>query len=349
LSLTFFPVAIHIDHLGVKNPPVFPSGYVVQVARIDAELSVGALLHRQVVVKSLVLDEPILNVTSDPDGPWNFENPQSSNSKGAFALAVIEKVQIRRGKVIGSNLLPSDAAGPIFFEAHDLSCDLEQVNLMGIINPASSSTDGRGSLKAELVRFGAVEARNLESKLLLESRRVSFGDVKAEIYGGKVTGELSFDLKAKRDSSLREPFEAQRKPAHKRRAQEKPGRSVRNDEFARDALRVCHSRNDHPGAGYIGRCRPEGTTLHGDNFDKVQKPQVQKANLSYRVAQAKTCRVAGSETTYGSADSQKWLSHTAQTIRSGGLRGDRRERRGGLGPSRLRFRLSGEGRLRRIG
>jgi uncharacterized protein involved in outer membrane biogenesis len=197
LSLTFFPVAIHIDHLGVKNPPVFPSGYVVQVARIDAELSIGALLHRQVVVKSLVLDEPILNVTSDPDGPWNFENPQSSNSKGAFALAVIEKVQIRRGKVIGSNLLPSDAAGPIFFEAHDLSCDLEQVNLMGIINPASSSTDGRGSLKAELVRFGAVEARNLESKLLLESRRVSFGDVRAEIYGGKVTGELSFDLSGK--------------------------------------------------------------------------------------------------------------------------------------------------------
>src|ERR1700756_1883852 len=89
LALTFFPVAIHIDHFGVKNPPLFPSGYVVQVARIDAELSVGALLHRQVVVKSLVLDEPILNVTSDPDGPWNFENPQSSNSKGAFALAVL--------------------------------------------------------------------------------------------------------------------------------------------------------------------------------------------------------------------------------------------------------------------
>src|SRR5690242_17024507 len=197
LSLTFFPIAIHIDHLGVKNPPVFPSGYVLQVARIDAELSVGALLHRQVVVKSLVLDEPILNVTSDPDGPWNFENPQSSNSKGAFALAVIEKVQIRRGKVIGSNLLPSDAAGPIFFEAHDLRCDLERVNLMGIVNPASSSIDGRGNLKAELLRFGSVEARNLESKLLLESRRVFFGDVKAEIYGGKVSGELSFDLSGK--------------------------------------------------------------------------------------------------------------------------------------------------------
>lgn len=84
LSLTFFPVSIHIDHFGVKNPPIFPRGYVVQVARIDADLSVVALLHRQVVIKSLVLEEPVLNMTSDPDGPWNFENPQAKASQKTF-------------------------------------------------------------------------------------------------------------------------------------------------------------------------------------------------------------------------------------------------------------------------
>jgi AsmA protein len=56
ISLTFFPLAIRIDHFGVKNPPIFPAGYVVQVARIDAELSVAALLHRRVVIKSIVLE-----------------------------------------------------------------------------------------------------------------------------------------------------------------------------------------------------------------------------------------------------------------------------------------------------
>ncbi len=86
LALTFFPVTIHIDHIGVKNPPIFPAGYVVQVARIDAELSVGALLHRQVVIKSLVLEDPVLNLTSDPDGPWNFENPQSKVSACSVPL-----------------------------------------------------------------------------------------------------------------------------------------------------------------------------------------------------------------------------------------------------------------------
>jgi len=200
LALTFFPVSMHIDNFGVKNPSIFPRGYVVQVARIDAELSVVALLHRQVVIKSLILEDPVLNMTSDPDGPWNFENPQAKASQNAFPLGVISRVQIKRGQLIASNLLPSDAAGPIFFEAHEISCDLEQVNLVGIINPSSSSMDGQGSLKAGLLRFGSVEVRNMESKLLLESRRVSFVDVKAEIYGGNAAGELSFDLSRKNAS-----------------------------------------------------------------------------------------------------------------------------------------------------
>jgi uncharacterized protein involved in outer membrane biogenesis len=200
LALTFFPVSMHIDNFGVKNPSIFPRGYVVQVARIDAELSVVALLHRQVVIKSLMLEDPVLNMTSDPDGPWNFENPQAKASQNTFPLGVISRVQIKRGQLIASNLLPSDAAGPIFFEAHEISCDLEQVNLVGIINPSSSSMDGQGSLKAGLLRFGSVEIRNMESKLLLESRRVSFVDVKAEIYGGNAAGELTFDLSRKNAS-----------------------------------------------------------------------------------------------------------------------------------------------------
>jgi uncharacterized protein involved in outer membrane biogenesis len=200
LALTFFPLTIHVDRIGVKNPPIFPSGYVIQVARIDAELSVGALLHRQVVIKSLVLEDPVLNLTSDPDGPWNFENPQSKISADALPLRPISSVKVKRGRVIASNLLPSDKAGPIFFEAHEIFCELQQVNLAGMINPSSSSMDGQGSLKAGLLRFGAVEARNLDSKLRLESRHVFFTDVQAEVYGGSAVGGLSFDLSEKNAS-----------------------------------------------------------------------------------------------------------------------------------------------------
>jgi uncharacterized protein involved in outer membrane biogenesis len=200
LALTFLPLTIHIDHIGVKNPPIFPAGYIIQVARIDAELSAGALLHRQLVIKSLVLEDPVLNLTSDPDGPWNFENPQSKISANALPPGPISSVKIKRGVVIASNLLPSDKAGPIFFEAHEIFCELQQVNLAGIINPSSSSMDGQGSLKAGILRFGAVEVRNLDSKLRLESRHVFFTDMKTAVYGGSAAGGLSFDLSGKNAS-----------------------------------------------------------------------------------------------------------------------------------------------------
>src|SRR6202165_4081710 len=93
LALPSCPLTIHIDRIGVKNPPIFPSGYVIQVSRIDAELSVGALLHRQVLIKSLVLEDPVLNLTSDPDGPWNFENPKSKISADAFSLRPLSSVK----------------------------------------------------------------------------------------------------------------------------------------------------------------------------------------------------------------------------------------------------------------
>jgi uncharacterized protein involved in outer membrane biogenesis len=197
LGLTFFPMSIQIDNFGVKNPSIFPAGYIFKAARIDAVFNVGALLRRQVAIKSLVVEDAVLNLTSDPDGPWNFENPQAKVSQKTFPLGVISRVQIKRGQLVASNLLPSDAQGPIFFEAHDISGELEQVNLVGIIDPSSSSMDGQGSVKAGVLRFGSVEVRNLASKLRLEARHVFFTDIKGEVYGGSAAGDLTFDLSGK--------------------------------------------------------------------------------------------------------------------------------------------------------
>jgi uncharacterized protein involved in outer membrane biogenesis len=57
--------------------------------------------------------------------------------------------------------------------------------------------DGQGSLKAGLLRFGAVEVSNLDSKLWLQARHVFFTDVKTEVYGGSAVGDLTFDLSGK--------------------------------------------------------------------------------------------------------------------------------------------------------
>ena len=76
LALTLSPLTIRVDDFGMRNPPPFPPGDVVRVARIEAAIDPRALLHRRVVIKSLVLDKPIIHLISDPDSAWNFEPPK---------------------------------------------------------------------------------------------------------------------------------------------------------------------------------------------------------------------------------------------------------------------------------
>ena len=195
VSLTFFPrPTVHVYGFAVKSPPLFPSSYILKVPHTDTVLDFWALLHRNVVIRSVVLDQPQINLISDPDGPWNFENPETPNSKNLFPLGIIDKVTIKHGQLIASILLPSDAQGPIFFEAQDISCELDRVDLAAIVNPSSSALNGQGNWKAARLRFAAVDTTSVEARFRLESRAVFFTDLKADIYGGKTTGDFSISL-----------------------------------------------------------------------------------------------------------------------------------------------------------
>src|SRR6202035_3457147 len=175
---------------------------IVTMARADAVLDFWALLHRKMVIRSLVLEDPEINLVSDPDGPWNFENPETESSKNTFPLGVIDKVVIKRGQLIASNLLPSDAAGPVFFEAHEITSELDMVDLAAIVNPSSPSLNGQGTWKAGRLRLGAVETTNVNSRFRLESSEVFLTHVRADAYGGKPKGDFSVSL-VKKNASFR--------------------------------------------------------------------------------------------------------------------------------------------------
>jgi uncharacterized protein involved in outer membrane biogenesis len=198
LALTWFPLAFHIDNFGLRNAPPFPPGYIVKVARIDAILDARALLHRQVVIKSLMLDNPVLNLTSDPDGPWNFDNPHANSSGKAHKLGVIGKMEIKHGQFAASNLLPSDAPGPIFLEAHDVYGEFEQLDVDAVLDPSTNSMGGQGHVKAGRLSFGVVDANNVRFKLQLWAKQIFLADLRAEVCGGSAAGALFFDLTKKR-------------------------------------------------------------------------------------------------------------------------------------------------------
>ncbi|HEV2112635.1 MAG TPA: AsmA family protein [Terriglobales bacterium] len=211
IGVVWIPLSIRLDDFGSKNPKPFPPGYVVKAKRIDAAMDASALLHREIVIKSLTLYDPVINVVSDPDGLWNFENPPSKTKqrRPIFALGVIPRVEITGGQVLGSSLIdPEDKPGPIVFEARNISATLEQVNLDAFsfdsaapakpAHPASgralSIPVAQGNLKADSLRLGSIEVTRVRSKLRLLTKQVFFDGVNVEADRGRATGELSFNL-----------------------------------------------------------------------------------------------------------------------------------------------------------
>ena len=202
IGVSLFPtLSIRVYDFGVKNPTPFPPGYFLTAPTIDAEIDVGALLHRQIVIKSVVLNDPVIDVISDPDGLWNFENAailkssgQSDREPPPFSLGVISTVEIKGGRLLGSSLIdPSDRPGPVVFEARNISAQLKQVDFDAFTGPASSLV-AEGDFKADSVRFGSIPTTNVKSHLRILTKQVLFNNFSVEAHGGRASGDFSFGL-----------------------------------------------------------------------------------------------------------------------------------------------------------
>lgn len=220
ISVTLSPLSLRIENFEMKNSPPFPPGYIAKAASIEVRIDARQFLfHRRFVVNSVVLDQPDINLISDPSGAWNFTNPHA-DSHASFALGEIGNVEIQHGQLVASNHLPSNAPGPVFLEVHDLNGTFEHVDLGAIVNPSSRSMGGQGMVRVDRLSFGAIDAANLSFKLQLWAQQVFLAEVKADVSGGHATGAIFFDLTGKRPAfrsnarfvgidvgSLLDPFE----------------------------------------------------------------------------------------------------------------------------------------------
>ena len=201
LALTFFPqVAIHVENFGAKSPPLFPPSYVLKVARVDAQIDFWALLHRELVIRSLVLEQPMINLISDPDGPWNFENPKAKNKPNSFVIGTISRVKINRGPRAPVEPSALRCSGTRFLRSPG---GLQRPRERGCAGHRQSGFDDArrpGNVESTSLKFGSIEAKNLTSTIRLQSRQVSFTNVKAETYGGTTSGEFSFKFSGKKSS-----------------------------------------------------------------------------------------------------------------------------------------------------
>ena len=196
-------LSIRLYDVGVKNPTPFPPGYFLMVPEIDAEIDASALLRGRLIIKSLVLNAPVINIISDPDGLWNFENAaimkglgQADHEPPPFSLGSIPTVEIKGGALFGSSLIdPSDRPGPVVLEARNIAALLKQVDFDSFTGPASSLV-ADGEISADYVRFGSVPTTHARSHLRVLTKQVVFTNLSMEAHGGHATGDFSFGLAA---------------------------------------------------------------------------------------------------------------------------------------------------------
>ncbi len=146
LSLSAFPIlAIRVDDFALANPEGFPQGNLLTARRIYCEVDAAALWHRQVVIKALGFEQPVLQLLSDARGRRNFDSPARSQGLErsapnrfarvslqtwpSFTLGVISKISISDGRLTDATLLPSGESGPVFFAADGIAAQLEGVDL----------------------------------------------------------------------------------------------------------------------------------------------------------------------------------------------------------------------------
>jgi len=234
LSLSILPtLSIRADEFALANPPGFPEGYLLTARRIYGVVDAAALWQRQIVIKSLELDQPVVHLLSDLQGRRNFDRPNSPGrlarvsleSGSRFSLGIISSIDISDGQLTDAALLPSGRPGPIFFEADVIAAQLNNVDLNAFTSTApeglspqttsglmrglgawgsslayaaapSAGSAGEGTFNAQALRFGEVRASSIKSRLRLGYRHVLFDDLRLDFYGGSALGSLSFNFAA---------------------------------------------------------------------------------------------------------------------------------------------------------
>lgn len=231
LGLTFRPqVAIRVDDFALGNSAGFPRGDLVRIRRVYAVVDAGALRDRRVIIKSLELSDPSINLITDSRGHWNFESPvkqpspekTSSEGKPMLTLGVISKVSVSGGRLTVADAISSSEAGAPYLEVQGFSSQLQKVDLnafttasawrppdsqlakrrswhlwdASVLYAAARSGEpaAQGSLKADMARFQKLVASSVKANVRLCAKQVLVDNLAFDVCSGHATGDLNLNF-----------------------------------------------------------------------------------------------------------------------------------------------------------
>ena len=170
---------VTIDGLQLGNPAWASTPQMVTVEHVDAKVSLGALLHSRLVLKSLAVVKPVANLEEGPEGKrnWYFDKQQSDSSTSV----VIEEMSVEQGHV-GYVAKAKNT---------DVQADLATLTGANVDTTGQGSTNGIG-IKATGRWNGlklAVDAKGGDLLKLQETDRAYPLNVKASIGASRVSAD----------------------------------------------------------------------------------------------------------------------------------------------------------------
>ena len=101
MRLSLIPLAFRVENAVIAEDPAFRTGRpFAQVQTLFVRPELFPLLHRQVQIKSLQLDSPVVELVRNQQGTWNFSTltpgSQQTHEPGAFSL---DRLQIYNGQI----------------------------------------------------------------------------------------------------------------------------------------------------------------------------------------------------------------------------------------------------------
>ncbi len=201
-SITLFPLTVRLTNVGIRNPRPFPDGYFLKVPSMTAAVEVVPLIHRTIAIRSLMLEQPVIDFISDPDGLWNFQNPDGSKDSMQnmrLTMGPIASVKIDKGTLYGSALIdPADTPGPVVLEIDNFSAQVKQFDFNAF--KMDPNTKVGGHLDADAARFGDIHVKTVHSGLLVEPQKLTFKKFQAKTYRGQASGDFTLNLAGKNPS-----------------------------------------------------------------------------------------------------------------------------------------------------
>jgi uncharacterized protein involved in outer membrane biogenesis len=217
LALSLLPnFAIRVDKFSLGNPPGFPRGDCVAIRRIDALLDFRALLKREIVIRSLTIDQPVLNLSSEPGGRWNCQMARRRpvqlppGDPPLFRLRDVANLSFDQGEVSIQQLGTSGRPASWPISAGGLSGRFQDVNLVKLNELVSALLHGAdvphgrdgaqtvqgqsGEVNALSLHIGSLQASHLQAHISTLPDQVRLAGIEFRLGGGHVKAGLTVDV-----------------------------------------------------------------------------------------------------------------------------------------------------------